>query len=198
MIEAGTYMVAAAAAGGCVRITSVIPKHVESITSKLCGMGVRVEEEDDAVVVVSDGKLQNINIQTVYYPGFPTDMHPQFAVLLCIADGIGNIHEGVWQNRFRYTEELTKMGAKIMVDTQNATIIGVEQLNGAVVKATDLRAGAALVIAGLVAYGVTEVRGVHYIKRGYENLVEKLRGIGADIEEVPLEDPTAETTAKAN
>ena len=125
-------------------------------------------------------------------------MHPQFAVLLCIANGIGNIHEGVWQNRFRYAEELTKMGAKIMVDTQNATIIGVEQLTGAVVKATDLRAGAALVIAGLVAQGVTEVRGVHYIKRGYENLVEKLRGIGAEIEELPLEDPTAETTAKAN
>ena len=198
MIEAGTYMVAVAATGGCVRITSVIPKHVESITSKLCEMGVRVEEEDDAVVVISDGKLQNINIQTVYYPGFPTDMHPQFAVLLCIANGIGNIHEGVWQNRFRYAEELTKMGAKIMVDSQNATIIGVEQLTGAVVKATDLRAGAALVIAGLVAQGVTEVRGVHYIKRGYENLVEKLQGIGADITEEPLEDPTAETTVKAN
>ena len=200
MIEAGTYMVAVAATGGCVRVTSVIPKHVESITSKLCEMGVRVEEEDDAVVVISDGKLQNINIQTVYYPGFPTDMHPQFAVLLCIADGIGNIHEGVWQNRFRYTEELTKMGAKIIVDTQNATIIGVEQLTGAVVKATDLRAGAALVIAGLVAQGVTEVRGVHYIKRGYENLVEKLQGIGADITEEPLDDPTADTTTttKAN
>ena len=198
MIEAGTYMVAAAAAGGCVRITSVIPKHVESITSKLCEMGVQVKEEDDAVVVTSDGNLQNINIQTVYYPGFPTDMHPQFAVLLCIANGIGNIHEGVWQNRFRYTEELMKMGAKIMVDSQNATIIGVEQLTGAVVKSTDLRAGAALVIAGLVAQGVTEVRGVHYIKRGYENLVEKLRGIGADIEELPLEDPPAETIAKAN
>ena len=198
MIEAGTYMVAAAAAGGCVRIRSIIPKHVESITSKLCEMGVRVEEEDDAVVVISGGQLQNINIQTVYYPGFPTDMHPQFAVLLCIANGIGNIHEGVWQNRFRYAEELTKMGAKIMVDTQNATIIGVEQLTGAVVKATDLRAGAALVIAGLAASGITEVRGVHYIKRGYDSLVEKLQGVGADISEEPLEDSTPETNLKAN
>jgi UDP-N-acetylglucosamine 1-carboxyvinyltransferase len=125
-------------------------------------------------------------------------MHPQFAVLLCIANCIGNIHEGVWQNRFRYAEELTKMGAKIMVDTQNATIIGVEQLMGAVVKATDLRAGAALVVAGLVAQGVTEVRSVHYIKRGYENLVEKLQGIGAAIEEVPFEDPITDITAKAN
>ncbi len=198
MIEAGTYMVAAAATGGCVRVRSIIPKHVESITTKLCEMGVRVEEEDDSVVVISDGKLENVNVQTLYYPGFPTDMHPQFAVLLCIANGIGSIHEGVWQNRFRYTEELTKMGAKIMVDSQNATIVGVDHLSGAVVKATDLRAGAALVIAGLVAMGVTEIRNVHYIHRGYENLVEKLRGIGADIEEITIDDPTADTTAKAN
>ena len=198
MIEAGTYMVAVAATGGCVRIKSVIPKHVESITSKLCEMGVKVEEEDDAVVVVSGGKLQNINVQTVYYPGFPTDMHPQFAVLLCIADGVGNIHEGVWQNRFRYADELIKMGAQIRVDSQNATIIGVDHLTGTVVKATDLRAGAALVIAGLAAHGVTEIRGVHYIKRGYENLVEKLRGIGADITEETIEDPVPETDIKIN
>ena len=198
MIEAGTYMVAAAAAGGSVRVTSVIPKHVESITSKLCEMGVNVIEEDDAVVVMSTGKLQNINIQTVYYPGFPTDMHPQFAVLLCLADGVGNIHEGVWQNRFRYAQELNKMGANITVLGQNASIYGVDHLTGTVVKATDLRAGAALVIAGLVAKGETEIRDVHYIKRGYENLVEKLRGIGADIEEVPVEDPIGDADIKAN
>ena len=198
MIEAGTYMVAAAATGGCVRVRSIIPKHVESITTKLCEMGVEVEEEDDSVVVKSNGKLENVNIQTVYYPGFPTDMHPQFAVLLCIANGIGNIHEGVWRNRFRYAEELTKMGAQIRVDSQNASIIGVEQLYGAVVEATDLRAGAALVIAGLAASGVTEIHGVSFIKRGYENMVEKLRGIGADISEMPLDDTAEQVVEKAN
>ncbi len=198
MIEAGTYMVAAAATGGCVRVRSIIPKHVESITTKLCEMGVTVEEEDDAVVVKSSGKLENVNIQTVYYPGFPTDMHPQFAVLLCIANGIGNVHEGVWSNRFRYTEELIKMGAKIRVDSQNASIFGVDQLSGAVVEATDLRAGAALVIAGLAANGVTEIHGVNFIKRGYENIVEKLRGVGADISELPFNDSAADTMQQAN
>ena len=198
MIEAGTYMAAAAMAGGCVCVHNVIPKHMESVCSVLSRMGVKLEIGTDTITVRSDGKLIATDVVTQPYPGFPTDMHPQFAVLLCIANGIGNIHEGVWQNRFRYTEELIKMGAKIMVDSQNATIIGVEQLTGAVVKSTDLRAGAALVIAGLVAQGVTEVRGVHYIKRGYENLVEKLRGIGADIEELPLEDPNADLTARAN
>ena len=198
MIEAGTYMVAAAATGGCVRIHSVIPKHVESITTKLCEMGVQVEEEDDAIVVKSDRKLNNVNIQTLYYPGFPTDMHPQFAVLLCLANGIGNIHEGIWSTRFRYVEELCKMGATIIVDSQNATVVGVEKLTGAVVDATDLRAGAALVIAGLAAEGVTEIRGVEYIKRGYDSMVEKLRGLGADIRETVVEDIPAEALQKAN
>ena len=198
MIEAGTYMVAAAATGGCVRIRSVIPKHVESITTKLCEMGVEVIEEDDSVVVKSTGQLNNVNIQTLYYPGFPTDMHPQFAVLLCIANGIGNIHESIWASRFRYVEELRKMGATIMLDSQNATIVGVERLMGAVVEATDLRAGAALVIAGLCADGVTEIRGVEYIKRGYDSIVEKLRGLGAEISEIYVEDNPAEIVQKAN
>lgn len=198
MIEAGTYMVAAAATGGCVRIRSVIPKHVESITTKLCEMGVEVIEEDDSVVVKSTGQLNNVNIQTLYYPGFPTDMHPQFAVLLCIANGIGNIHESIWASRFRYVEELRKMGATIMLDSQNATIVGVERLMGAVVEATDLRAGAALVIAGLCADGMTEIRGVEYIKRGYDSIVEKLRGLGAEISEIYVEDNPAEIVQKAN
>ena len=198
MIEAGTYMVAAAATGGCVRIRSVIPKHLESITTKLCEMGVDVIEEDDSIVVKSTGKLKNVNIQTLYYPGFPTDMHPQFAVLLCIANGIGNIHESVWASRFRYVEELRKMGATIMLDSQSATIVGVESLSGAVVEATDLRAGAALVIAGLCADGVTEIRGVEYIKRGYDSIVEKLRGLGAEISETYVEDNPAEIVQKAN
>lgn len=183
MIEAGTFMVAAAATGGCVRIRSVIPKHLESVTTKLCEMGVSVTEEDDAVVVKSEGRLEGVNIQTLYYPGFPTDMHPQFAVLLCIANGISNVHESIWANRFRYVDELNKMGASIVVDAQNASVVGVEGLKGAVVNATDLRAGAALVIAGLCAEGTTEIHGVEYIRRGYDSIVEKFRGLGADISE---------------
>jgi len=190
MIEAGTFMVAAAATGGNVRIRSVIPKHLESVTTKLCEMGVEVIEEDDSVVVKSEGRLQNVNIQTLYYPGFPTDMHPQFAVLLCIANGIGNIHESIWASRFRYAEELRKMGATITVDAQNATVVGVERLTGSVVDATDLRAGAALVIAGLCAKGKTEIRGVEYIRRGYDSIVEKLQGLGAEISEITVDDTT--------
>ncbi len=181
MIEAGTYMAAVAATGGRVRIRSVIPKHMESVTSKLTEMGVSVTEEDEAIVVESSGKLKNVTIQTLCYPGFPTDMHPQFAVLLCLADGISNIHESIWSNRFRYAEELAKMGATIMTDSQNATVVGIERLSGASVTASDLRAGAALVIAGLAASGTTEIGGVEYINRGYDALVEKLRGVGADI-----------------
>ncbi len=196
MIEAGTYMAAVAATGGCVRIRSVISKHVESITTKLCEMGVEIIDEVDSILVKSNRQLVAANIQTLYYPGFPTDMHPQIAVLLCVADGISNIHEGVWTHRFRYAEELCKMGAQIMVDTQNATVVGVERLNGAVVEATDLRAGAALVIAGLIADGITEIREIHYIKRGYDNLVEKLQSIGADIQEIEIDDK--ESIPKAN
>ena len=181
MIEAGTYMVAAAATGGCVRIRSIIPKHVETITAKLCEMGVCVEEFDDSVVVKREGDLKNVNIKTLFYPGFPTDMHPQFAPLLCMADGVSCIQEGIFENRFRYVDELCKMGASIRVDGRTATYHGNTQLKGAPVDAMDLRAGAALVIAGLSAEGVTEIGGVKYINRGYDNIVGKLKALGADI-----------------
>ena len=188
MIEAGTYMVAAAATGGCVRIRSVIPKHVETITAKLCEMGVEVEEFDDSVVVKSAGELRNVNIKTLPYPGFPTDMHPQFAPLLCLASGVSCIQESIWENRFRYVDELRKMGANIRLDSRTATFTGIEKLTGAPVSAMDLRAGAALVIAGLVAEGVTEIGGVNYIKRGYDDMVGKLCKLGADIEEISSPD----------
>lgn len=183
MIEAGTFMVAAAATGGEVLVESVIPKHVESVSAKLSEMGVEVEEYDDAVLVRSTGELHNINIKTQPYPGFPTDMHPQFAPLLCLSGGISCIQEGVWENRFRYVEELRKMGATAILDSRTATFVGTGKLTGAPVDAMDLRAGAALVIAGLAAEGRTEISGVKYIKRGYVNFVEKLRSLGAVLEE---------------
>lgn len=196
MIEAGTYMVAAAATGGRVHIRSVIPKHVETITAKLTEMGVDVQEYDDSVLVNGATELRNVNIKTLYYPGFPTDMHPQFAPLLCLASGVSCIQESIWENRFRYVDELRKMGATIMLDSRTATFVGVEKLIGAPVEAMDLRAGAAMVIAGLAAEGVTEISGVKYIKRGYDHLVEKLRSLGADIEEITVPDP--ELIQKAN
>ena len=188
MIEAGTYMVAAAATGGCVHIRSVIPKHVETITAKLTEMGVCVEEYDDSVMVKSTGELRNVNIKTLYYPGFPTDMHPQFAPLLCLASGVSCIQEAIWENRFRYVDELRKMGATIMLDARTATFVGVEKLVGAKVEATDLRAGAAMVIAGLAAEGITEIGNVQYIKRGYDDIVGKLCALGASITEVTIPD----------
>ncbi len=190
MIEAGTYMVAAAITRGEVYVRSVIPKHVEAVTAKLCEMGVCVEEEEDSLYVHAerDSVLKNINIKTLPYPGFPTDMHPQFAPMLCLADGISCIQESIWDNRFRYIAELRKMGANVMLNSRTATFIGVERLTGAPVSATDLRAGAALVIAGLAADGRTEIGGVKYIRRGYENLVGKFQSLGAHIEEVEEED----------
>ena len=196
MIEAGTYMVAAAATGGCVHIHSVIPKHIETITAKLLEMGVDVEELDDSVIVRGTRELRNVNIKTLYYPGFPTDMHPQFAPLLCLANGVSCIQESIWENRFRYVDELRKMGATVMLDTRTATFVGVERLVGAPVEAYDLRAGAAMVIAGLAAEGVTEISGVRYIKRGYDDIVGKLQELGASIEEVTIPDP--ELIQKAN
>lgn len=182
MIEAGTYMVAAAATRGHVRISSIIPKHVESITAKLLEMGVSVEEGDDYVVVTGSETFKNINVKTVFYPGFPTDMNPQFAVLLCLADGVSCMQEGVWDNRFRYVKELEKLGATVMLHGRTATIVGGSPLRGAPVDATDLRAGAALVIAGLCASGETKIGQISYINRGYENIVGKLKMLGADIE----------------
>jgi len=196
MIEAGTYMVAAAATGGSVHIQSIIPKHVETITAKLLEMGVEVREMDESVLVQGTGELRNVNIRTLYYPGFPTDMHPQIAPLLCLANGVSCIQENIWENRFRYVDELRKMGATVMLDTRTATFVGVDKLVGAPVEAYDLRAGAAMVIAGLVAEGTTEITGVRYIKRGYDDIVGKLRELGASIEEVTVPDP--ELIQKAN
>ena len=187
-IEAGTYMAAVAAAGGEVRIHSVIPKHLECITAKLLEMGVEVEEEDDAVVVRRTGPLQRTNVKTMPYPGFPTDMQPQIAAVLCLAQGTSVLTEGVWDNRYRYVDEFRRLGARIQVDGKIAIIEGVEHLTGAPIRACDLRAGAAMVIAGLAATGVTEIGCIHHIERGYEDIVRKLSGVGADIHVVVTPD----------
>ena len=180
-IEAGTFMVAAAATGGDVLVKNVIPKHLESITNKLEKIGVNVEEFDDSVRVWIDGPLVKTNIKTMPHPGFPTDMQPQMATLLTLAEGTSIITEGVWEQRFRYVDELRRMGADISVDGKVAVIEGTGCLQGAPVKACDLRAGAALIIAGLAASGVTEVEDIHHIERGYDNLDKKLQLLGADI-----------------
>ena len=180
-IEAGTYMAAVAAAGGEVRITNVIPKHLDCITAKLVEMGVEIEEDGDAVVVRRTGKLRRTNVKTMPYPGFPTDMQPQVAAVLCLAEGTSMLTEGVWDNRYRYVDEFRRLGARITVDGKVAVIEGVRQLVGAPMTACDLRAGAAMVVAGLAAHGVTEIDQVHYIERGYQNIVEKLARLGADI-----------------
>ena len=180
-IEAVTYMVACAAAGGEVKIKNVIPRHLESISAKLREMGVVIIEGEDSVVVKSSGKLRRVNVKTMPYPGFPTDMQPQVATALCLANGTSVITEGIYDNRFKYTNELRKMGAQIQVDGRTAVIEGVSRLSGAPVAACDLRAGAAMVIAGLCAEGTTYVEDIHYIERGYENFVGKLRSLGADI-----------------
>ena len=190
MIQAGTYMVAAAATHGRVKVNAVIPKHVETISAKLAEMGITVEELDEEVIVsAEDVKVfRNVNIKTLPYPGFPTDMHPQFATLLCLADGVSCIYESIWAKRFRYTDELRRMGANIKVAEPNATFIGVEKLVGASVSATDLRAGAALLIAGLSAEGITELSNMEYIERGYDNIIEKLQALGADIQREPFDE----------
>ena len=187
-IEAGTYMAAVAAAGGEVVIQNVIPKHLECISAKLLEMGVEIEEYDDSMLIRRDGPLSRTNIKTMPYPGFPTDMQSQIGAVLCLAQGTSVITEGVWDNRYRYVDELRRMGARIQVDGKVAVIEGVEKLTGAPVNACDLRAGAAMVIAGLAAEGVTEVDSIHHIERGYENLVEKLIGVGADIRMIQVPD----------
>ena len=180
-IEAGTYMVAAAATGGEVLITNVIPKHLEGISAKLRETGTFVEEYEEAVLVKGNGNLNRINLKTMPYPGFPTDMQPQFGVLLCLANGTSVITEGIYDNRFKYVNELRKMGAEIQVDGRVAVIEGGRRLSGALVHACDLRAGAAMVIAGMVASGVTEIEDIHFIERGYERFVDKLNALGAEI-----------------
>ena len=191
-IEAGTYMAAVAAAGGEVLIENVIPKHLECITAKLLEMGVDVEERDDAVLVRRNAPLHRTNVKTMPYPGFPTDMQPQMAACLCLAQGTSVVTEGVWDNRYRYVEEFRRMGAKIQVDGKVAVIEGVEGFSGAKVQACDLRAGAAMVIAGLAAEGETEIGSIHYIERGYQNIVEKLAAVGADIQTIFVPDDEAQ------
>ncbi len=180
-IEAGTYMVAAAATMGDVLVENVTPKHLESIIAKLVEVGAEVTEYDEAVRVKMDKRPQKCNIKTMPHPGFPTDMQPQIATLLAIAGGTSIITENVWEGRFKYVEELTKMSAKIHVEGKSAIIDGVEELTAAPVKAVDLRAGAAMIIAGLMANGETVVENIGHIDRGYENIAEKFTKLGADI-----------------
>ena len=187
-IEAGTFMVAAVATKGNVLIKNVIPKHLESITAKLVQCGATVEEYDDSVRVFGNGRPNRCNIKTMPHPGFPTDMQPQFATMLSIADGTSIVSEGVWDSRFQYVEQLARMGANISVNGKAATIEGVESLNGSPVKADDLRAGAAMLIAGLIAKGTTSIENIVYIDRGYDNVVGKFRKLGADIVRVSEED----------
>ncbi len=193
-IEAGTYMVAAAAVGGKVKVTNVIPKHLESISAKLEEIGVNVEEDDDFITVSrAPGQAMNkVNVKTLPYPGFPTDMQPQIATLLCLANGTSIVTEGIYEHRFKYVDELRRMGAKMNVDGRVCVISGIDHFTGASVCACDLRAGVSLVIAGLCAEGMTEITNVHLIERGYEDIVEKLRGLGASIGVVDDESQTAE------
>ena len=187
-IEAGTYMAAAVATHGDVTIRNVIPKHLESITAKLQEMGALVEEEDDALRVAMEGPIKRCNVKTMPHPGFPTDMQPQIGVLLSLADGASILTESVWENRFRYVNELRRMGAQVQVDGKVAVFQGVDHLEGAPVKAVDLRAGAAVVIAALAAHGHTEIEDIHHIERGYDSIVEKLRALGADIRRITVPD----------
>ena len=187
-IEAGTYMVAAAATGGEVLVKNVIPKHLECISAKLRETGTIVQEYEDSVLVKGASTLRRANIKTLPYPGFPTDLQPPMGALLCLARGTSVITEGIYDNRYKYINELRKMGAEIQVDGRVAVIEGGRQLTGALVQACDLRAGAAMVIAGMCASGTTVVEDIHYIERGYENFVGKLKALGADISIVNFPD----------
>ena len=183
-IEAGTYMFAAAATKGDVTITNVIPKHLESLSAKLIEIGCEIEESDDALRVVASKRLGHTNVKTLPYPGFPTDMQPQIAVLLGLANGTSIVTESIFENRFKYVDELIKMGANITVESNTAIVTGVEQYHGAVIDAPDLRAGAALVTAALAAKGLSQVFNIHFIERGYEDFPEKLRSLGGEIVKV--------------
>ena len=183
-IEAGTFMIAAAATKGDVTITNIIPKHLESISAKLIEMGAIVEEDDDSIRVTVDNKLRGVNVKTAPYPGFPTDVQQPMSVLLSVTKGRSLVTESIWENRHKNTDELKKMGAMIKVEGRTAIIDGVENLEGAKVIATDLRAGAAMVIAGLIANGETEIVDIEHIDRGYPHIEEKFRSLGADIRRV--------------
>ena len=187
-IEAGTYMTAVAATGGQLLIKNVIPKHMDCISVKLMEMGVYVEEMDDTLLVRRTGTLRPTNVKTQPYPGFPTDMQPQIAAVLALAQGRSTVTEAVWSNRFRYIDELKKLGAQVEVNDRRATIDGVEKFHGAHVQACDLRAGAAMVVAGLAAEGTTQISQVQFIERGYEDIINKLRSVGADISIVHIPD----------
>ena len=180
-IEAGTYIAATVATGGDVLVSNVTPKHLESIIAKFREVGADIDCYDEAVRVKMSGRPKKCNVKTMPHPGFPTDMQPQIATVLAIADGTSIVTEGVWDNRFRYVEQLTLMGADIQVDGKTAVISGVSKLKASPVSAVDLRAGAAMIIAGLMAKGTTEVDNIIYIDRGYENIVEKFSALGADI-----------------
>ena len=191
-IEAGTFMVAAAATRGDVLIKNVIPKHLEALSVKLMEIGATVEEFDDAIRVTSDHRLGHTQIKTLPYPGFPTDMQPQIATLLALSDGTSIVTESIFENRFKYVDELSRMGASIKVEGGNVAIIeGVEGFTGAAISAPDLRAGAALVVAALVAEGYSTVDCIHYIERGYECFEDKLAALGGYIEKIPVDDERA-------
>lgn len=194
-IEAGTYMAAVAATGGDITLENVIPKHLESITAKIVEIGAKVEEFDESLRVVMEGRPHSCNVKTMPHPSFPTDMQPQITAVLALAAGTSIVTEGVWENRFRYTEQLNLMGADIKIEGRAAVVQGVERLVGAPVAANDLRAGAALIIAGLAAEGTTEIENIEYIDRGYEDVVDKLSALGADIHRAVLPEPTELRTA---
>ena len=195
-IEAGTYMAAVAATGGQIRVRGIIPKHMDCITAKLQECGVEVEEQDDTLLVRRTARLKKANVKTLPYPGFPTDMQPQMTTVLTLAQGTSLVTEGVWSSRYRYVDELKRMGARIQVDDKTAVVEGVEKLTGAPIQAYDLRAGAALVIAALAAEGESEISNVQYIERGYEDIIGKLRALGADIRAVEEPDEDVLSTAQ--
>lgn len=194
-IEAGTYMTAVAAAGGRITIRNVIPKHLDCISAKLREVGVTIDEYSDYITLSRLGPLKRANVKTQPYPGFPTDMQPQISTVLCLAEGTSVVTEGVWDNRYKYISELKKMGAEVQVDGKTAVIEGVGYLTGAPVYACDLRAGAAVVIAGLAARGETVVEDVEFIERGYEDFVGKLSALGASIRCETMSEPPTEIPA---
>jgi len=197
-IEAGTFMFAAAATRGDITVKNVIPKHLEATTAKLLEVGCEIEELDDAVRVVASKPLHHTQVTTLPYPGFPTDMQPQMSVILAISEGTSTITESIFENRFKYVDELSRMGANIKVESNIAIITGIEKYTGARVSAPDLRAGAALVIAGLAAEGITIVDDIYYIERGYENFHLKLASLGAQIEKVATEKEIQKFTLKVS
>lgn len=186
-IEAGTYMMAAAACGGKVNITNVIPKHLESISAKLIEMGIKVTEKEDSITIESSNDLRGVNVKTLPYPGFPTDLQQPMTTLLSVSKGRSIVNESIWESRFKHVDELKKMGAKISVENNLAIIEGVGQLTGAKVIATDLRAGAAMVIAGMIAKGTTEIGNIEHIDRGYPHIEEKFNALGARIKRVKVD-----------